>query len=88
VSYPDDYKEKQPRGYPSGNPLKDEDSPTMIAQSQPRQIFTLTATQASQQPIGVSYPEGYKEKNNPRGYPLGRPLKDGDLPTMTALKLA
>jgi len=54
-------------------PLKDEESPTMTVQSQPRQVLTLTATRVSQNLYG-SYPDGYKEKQPPR-LSFGEPPK-------------
>jgi len=39
--------------YSSVSLLKDKDSPTMVSQSQPRQVLTLMATRASQLPIRV-----------------------------------
>ena len=40
-------RKNNPHDYLPGSPLKDGDSPTMTAQSQPRQVFTLTTTRVS-----------------------------------------
>ena len=42
-----------PNGHPSGSLLKDGDSTTMTARSQPIRVFTLIATQVSQPPTGL-----------------------------------
>ena len=65
-------REKQPRGYPLGSPLKDEGSPIMTARSQPKQIFTLTATRVSQQPISGPTQTAMRKKQ-PTWLSLGEP---------------
>ena len=57
-----------------GEPLKDGGSPTMIAQSQPRQIFHLDDHPSESTTYIGSYPDGY---------PLWSFLKDGGSPIMT-----